>query len=40
MFNLKWKALGDALYSQDAVVTAVKGGIILALWGAARDFHH
>ncbi|MCH7921834.1 MAG: hypothetical protein IH975_02220 [Nitrospinae bacterium] len=40
MFNLNWKALGEALYSQDAVVTAVKGAIILALWGAARVLHH
>ena len=40
MFNLNWKALGDTLYSQDGVVTAVKGAILLSLWGAARVLHH
>lgn len=40
MFNFNWKGLGEALYSRDATVTAVKMAIILAMWGAARVLSH
>lgn len=40
MFGIRWKALGEALYSQDAVVTGIKLAIIMALWGSARVLHH
>lgn len=35
-----WKAFAEALYSRDAVATAVKLTIILGLWGGARVLHH
>ncbi len=38
--KLDLEALGEALYSRDGFATAVKLGIILALWGAARVIHH
>jgi len=40
MLDLRWKAMGEALYSQDTAVTAVKMAIILGLWGAARFLSH
>lgn len=40
MIKFNWKAIGEALYSQDAAITAAKLAIILALWGTARVIHH
>jgi hypothetical protein len=40
MLGLRWKDLGEALYSQDAVITGIKLAIILALWGASRVLHN
>jgi hypothetical protein len=40
VFDFNWKALGEALYSRNAAATAVKIGIILALWGGTRVLSH
>jgi hypothetical protein len=38
--SFDWKALGEALYSRDTTITAIKLAIIMGLWGSARVLHH